>query len=264
VTRLPRMKRPSLVVLLLLLASSALQAEIKNFRFTGKISYVDNPNLYLDGIQSNTPFEGFYIFDTATTDSNGDGTVGDFRHTSSAYGIVVKVGKYIFRTNPRKVNFLVELVNRPNSDNYLLRSYYNVCSEPLAVDHISWQLDDSTGTALSNALLPATPPVLTNFQSTFGLSISGFGFMFRGHVETIVESPAIIPETPSTTLNLALELSWPSVMGYFYQMQSSPNLIDWTDVGEPVLGDGTVLSKFFKNDPNQKLFYRAVIKNFPD
>ena len=217
----------------------------------------------LDGSITNAgAFEGFYIFDTTAADSNSDPTVGDYWFTNSTFGVVLKIGTYAFRTNPRHVNFLIEVVNRPGSDNHLFRSYNNVCSQPLIVDHIAWQLDDSTGTALTNAFLPVIPPALAAWQSVFGLTVEGNGFFLRGTVNSISEAPAIIPERPAVTLGEAVEVKWPSRLGYFYQVQSSEDLATWTDLGEPVLGDGADLSRFFASQPGKNSFYRAEIANF--
>ena len=248
---------------LLLLASA--RAEIKNFTFRGTIGEADDPSFVLDGsITNGAAFEGFYIFDSAAADSNADPTVGDYKFTNSTFGVVVRVGNYVFRTNPRHVDFLIEVVDRAASDNYVLRSYNNVCSRPLIVDHISWQLDDSTSTALTNAFLPLTPPALSAWESVFGLTVSGGcdAFFLRGAVNSISEAPAVIPERPAVSLREAVEVRWPSGVGYFYQIQSSEDMETWTDVGEPVLGDGTELSRFFARQTGRS-FYRAEIANFP-
>ena len=254
------------LTLLLFLGNSA-RAEIKNFTFQGTVQSVDDFAFELDGsITNGATFEGFYVFDSAAADSNSDSTVGDYRYTGSAFGVVVKVGTYVFRTNPRHVDFLIEVVNRPGQDNYLLRSYNNVCSKPVRIDHIAWQLDDSSGTALTNDLLPLVPPILSAYQSIFGLTLDGGldSFFVRGKVTSITEAPAVIPVRPAVEILEAVELRWPSRLGYFYQIQSSEDMVTWTDVGEQVLGDGTVLSRFFSRQQGRSVFYRAEIANFSD
>ncbi len=254
--------------LLLLLADGNTRAEIKNFVFHGTVTVTEDTAFLLDGSVTNgTPIEGFYIFESEATNSNSDPTVGDYRYTNSTFGIVLKIGSYVFRTNPRHVDFLIEVVDRPGNDSYLLRSYNNVCSEPLFVQHISWQLDDPTGSALQDALLPAVPPTLSAYQSWFGLmvtggDIGGMPYSIHGAVDSITEAPAVIPERPATTLSDAVQVSWPSRLGYFYQIQSSEDLATWTNIGEPVLGDGTTLSRFFPRNGTNQVFYRAEIANF--
>lgn len=245
------------------------RSEVKNFAFHGTIAEVQDPNFQLDGsITNGTPFEGFYVFNTSVADSNPDLTVGHYWFTESTFGVVLRMGSYVFRTNPKQVSFLLELVNRPDSDHYLFRSYHNVCSEPLFTGHIVWQLDDFTAAALTGSELPLVPPALANFQSSFGLTVDGMSaqggmpYLIRGHVEVIEETPSVIPEPPATTLKEAVEVSWPSKLGYYYQIQVSEDLIQWTNIGAPVLGDGAVLSRFFSQDVTKNLFYRAEIANF--
>ncbi|MCW5559549.1 MAG: hypothetical protein KIT22_17170 [Verrucomicrobiae bacterium] len=247
-----------------------MRAEIKNFKFRGSLTKVNDSNHLLDNSVTNgVAFEGFYIFDTDIMDSNSDPTVGDYRHSESTFGIVVKVGSYVFRTNPRHVNFLIEVVNRTGGDVYLLRSYHNLCSQPLFVEHISWQLDDSTGSAVTNTALPAIPPDLAAYQSSFSMTVSGGGsnmagmpYLIRGTVDSIEEAPAVTPERPPTALSEAVEVSWPSLLGYFYQIQISEDLDSWKDIGEPMLGDGTVLSRFFPMETGRRVFYKVDIANF--
>ena len=91
------------------------------------------------------------------------------------------------------------------------------------------------------------------------------GFFIRAHLTTIEEAPHIIPERPETTIDDAVAVSWPSRLGYFYQIQKSEdNFETWTDLGEPALGDGTVLTRFFPREKGRKSFYRAEIANFPN
>jgi hypothetical protein len=265
------MKTPAVkigwIITLLLGVATSMQAEIKNFTFQGTIASVDDEAFVLDGsITNGAPFEGFYIFDSTMPDSNTDATVGDYRFNGSTFGVVVKVGSYVFRTNPRHVDFLIEVVNRPDGDSHLFRSYHNVCSQPLPIGHIAWQLDDSSGSALQSALLPLTPPTLANFGSIFGLTLEGdcSSFFIRGHVTSITEAPAVIPVRPEVEITPAIQVQWPSRLGYFYQVQQSENMQDWVNVGEPVLGDGTTLSRFFARDPGRQLFYRAEIANYPE
>ena len=221
-------------------------------------------------VTNGAPVEGFYIYDDAAGDSNGDATVGDYRFNAGANGITVKLGPYVFRTNPKHVNFLFEVVNR-ETDHMVLHSYYNICSQPLFVEHISLQLDDSTGSAFSNDSILTGAPALSAFTSTGGLVISGGGsdelsggFMVRAKLTSMTETPVNIPEAPSVEIEDAVELKFQTVLGYFYQLQvSKDHLETWTNVGEPMLGDGTVLSKFVAKERGRPAYYRALISNRP-
>jgi hypothetical protein len=162
------------------------------------------------------------------------------------------------------VDFLIELVNRPDSDNYLLRSYNNVCSQPVLVDHIAWQLDDSSGTALTDVVLPETPPVLSNFNQVVGLTVQGggcpFGYFIRGEVKSAAPNPAVIPESPAVGIREAVEIQWPSVLGYFYQLQASNDMTNWINVGQAVMGDGSTQSRTIPKGTNA--YFRAEIVNY--
>jgi hypothetical protein len=264
------MKRLAALVISFVLSGSMIssRAELKNFRFRGSISRVDDLNAALDGsITNGSPVEGFYIFDTETPDSNPDPTVGDYRSSDRKTGIAVKVGNYVFRTNPRQVDFLIETVNRPEGDNYLLRSYNNICSQPLPIREISWQLDDPSGATADDDSLPLIPPTLSQWQSIFGLTIAGSGqppLLLRATVEKIDERPTRIDRRPFVKVLDAVEIKWPSQMGYYYQVQRSNDLQHWENIGEPVLGDGGVLSQFVERDARKQYFYRARITNSLD
>jgi hypothetical protein len=247
------------------LTALSIFAEVKNLGIQGTITSVIDTSFVLDGsITNGTPFEGYYVFDTRATNSNSDPTVGDYWFNNSAAGIVVKAGNYVFRTNPQHVDFLIELVNRPDSDNYLLRSYNNVCSQPVLVDHIAWQLDDSSGTALTDVVLPETPPVLSNFNQVVGLTVQGggcpFGYFIRGEVKSAAPNPAVIPESPAVGIREAVEIQWPSVLGYFYQLQASNDMTNWINVGQAVMGDGSTQSRTIPKGTNA--YFRAEIVNY--
>jgi hypothetical protein len=248
-----------------LISAHSLWADVKNLGIEGTITSVSDSSFVLDGsITNGTPFQGYYVFDTSAANSNGDPTVGDYRFSTSAAGIVVKAGNYVFRTNPQHVDFLIELVNRPGSDSYLLRSYNNVCSQPLLVDHIAWQLDDSSGTALADVALPEAPPTLANFTQLVGLTVEGggcpFGYFIRGEVTSAAPNPAVIPESPAVAIREAVEIQWPSVLGYFYQLEASNDMTNWANVGQAVMGDGTTQSRTIPKGTNA--YFRAEIVNY--
>jgi hypothetical protein len=145
---------------------------------TAQVETVDDPDNILGGaINVGDIITGTYTYNPATADSNALPTVGDYRHTSSPCGITVNAGGFVFQTDPSNIDFLVEIVNdhgTPARDNYLLRSYNNLpLSNGALVEHIAWQLDDPTATALSSEALPTTPPILTHWESIFGLTLTG-------------------------------------------------------------------------------------------
>src|SRR5262249_29483429 len=147
---------------------------------------------------------------------------------------------YTFRTDAKNPYLLIEAVNGTNGDSYVVISYNNVCSQGLGVDLIEWQLDDPTGKALTNDFLLTTPAVLSAWEEIFGLAIEGACSAYRlgGQVVSISEAPPIFSERPKLEVGKAVEIRWSSQWGYYYQIQRSEDLTNWTNVGDPVLGDG--------------------------
>jgi hypothetical protein len=132
------------------------------------------------------------------------------------------------------------------------------------VSEIYWQLDSLTPSAITNDALLTTPPNLSDFGQIFGFEVTGPSspqreYLLRGTVTSIVEAPAVIPQRPSTTVEKAIQISWPSSLGCFYQIQSAEDEITWFNVGEPILGDGTTLSGFFRLNKDKKISYRVNI-----
>ena len=175
-------------------------------RIAADVESVDDPQLGLEGrIQVGDTIFGNYQYDSQTPDSNGLTTVGDYQHDAAPYGISLNAGGFHFRTNPDNVDFLVEIVNDHGSsttDNYLLRSYNNSrLSNGARVNHISWQLDDSTAQAIASDALPLDPPALADWQSVFGLTLEGETFFVRAHVTEAVLEPG--PSCIAPTLEIS-------------------------------------------------------------
>jgi hypothetical protein len=145
-----------------------IEAVVRDFR--------DDGGLLGGSIGVGSLFTGSYTYESTAPDNNDFPGVSDYWHSQSPYGITVGSGGLTFATDPDNVQFLVEMVNDHYAgfDNYLLHSYKNL---PLAggiqVDHISWQLDDPGMTALSSDGLPLGAPILSDWQSLFGLTITG-------------------------------------------------------------------------------------------
>lgn len=247
-------------------ALTAAHGAIRNFSFEGHVTSIQDFGFELDSsVKDGVAVKGFYVYDDSAVDSNTDATVGQFRFGDAAFGITVNVGNYVFRTNPEHVDFLLEVVNR-DRDNYLLRSYHNVSSTGLRVEHIAWQLDDPSGTALASDAMPTAAPNLAAFPETFfGLTIGGGfdGYFIRAVITKVDVTPPVIPEAPEVTIKEAVEVTFPSALGYFYQIEYSHDLEGWTPIGAPVLGDGKVISKFVPKLEQRHLYYRARISTAP-
>lgn len=185
------------------ISNPAFSPGLITIKIVAKVSSVDDSDNLLGGaINVGDTITGKYIYDDMTPDTNPLPTVGDYQHSSPSCGIEVNAGGFVFTTDPSNVNFLVEICNDHGSptprDNYLLRSYNNLhLSNGMLVDHISWQLDDDTCTALSSTALPTTAPVLANWQSLFGLVLRGSDpsdpfkdYFIRAHVTSATKTRA--------------------------------------------------------------------------
>ena len=164
------------------------------------VDYVGDSGNYLNGqINPGDIITGTYTYDSATQDSNPSSpSIGSYQHDTSPCGIFLSVGGFEFRTDPADVYFLVEIANdhpwfEPdiNKDNYLLRSYSNLpLSNGTSVEHISWQLNDPTGSALSSDALPTAPPTLDQWEANILRLLGDRTFSIDAHVTSVIPEPA--------------------------------------------------------------------------
>ena len=202
-----REKTKIVVVFFVILALSAnsLQAAIIIIDLTAEISDVDDLGGLLEGLVNvGDIITGSYTYDSATPDSKPSETVGQYEYVTQPYGVSLSVGGFVFQTDPENINFLVSVGNNHlGDDRYSLRSYSNLpLSNGVLVDHISWQLVDYSATALSSDALPTTPPVLEDWQSIFGITIT-FGYKGSSMIRAHVTSAELVPE-PATIFLLGL------------------------------------------------------------
>jgi hypothetical protein len=191
---------PSLAIALLAgLAWNPASANCAQIRIeiTATVSLVDDPdNLLENRVAPGDIITGFYTYNSFAVDSNPLPEVGDYSYNTEPNGIRLNVNGLRFGTNPMDVDFLLEVVNNyENLDNYVVISYNNFFAVSamgeFVTNTIDWQLDDPTQTALSSATLPRTAPVLSNWQSIFGLSISSTGddsFLIRANVTSALRT----------------------------------------------------------------------------
>jgi hypothetical protein len=158
--------------------STSVNSGIITIKIMAKVTDVsDRDNLLGGVIHVNDTITGKYFYDSGIPDSDSDPKIGVYGSTSSSCGIEVKAGGLDFKTNPSDVNFYIELwndISNPPSDAYIVVSNKNLqLSNGMSVEYIGWHLDDLNATALSNDALPATAPVLADWESIFGLALSG-------------------------------------------------------------------------------------------
>lgn len=191
------------IFVVLCLWTGNLRAGLITIYLTAEVTYVDDHADLLEGkVTIDDIITGSYSYDSDTPDTNPSDTVGDYWHYNTPYGINLSAGSLVFQTDPDNVHFLVEVCNNhiPPPDGYLLRSYNNLpLSNWVHVERISWQLDDYSGTALSSAALPTTPPVLEDWERNY-LQIT---FGYKGSSYILARVTSAIPE-PATILLLVL------------------------------------------------------------
>jgi len=180
------------------------QAELITINITATVNYLEDFGNYLEGkIHVGDTITGSYTYESTTPDTNpfDDPTVGDYWHYAQPAGISLTVGGFDFKTDPTNVNFLASIGNNHSGrDVYLMRSYNNLSlSNGTGVDYISWQLDDHTQTAFSSDVLPATAPILSQWQFN-NLRIDRVGDYL---IDAQVTNAIVIPE-PTTLLLLLL------------------------------------------------------------
>jgi hypothetical protein len=249
------------LVCTVLICTTPLRSEIVNFKFSGIVTDADVEESSLDGSVTNgTPFTGFYTYDTAAIDANTNPAVGDYEFTNSVCGVVIKVGSYVFRTSPDHVEFNIEIVNQIKDDSFYFGSFANAATGSQFVESIEWQMEDYSGTALTNDALPTVPPNLNAFPDNNYISIDGGNFYLICTVQSIGTNPTTVTNPPTAIIYPAVEVSWPSQLGYFYQVQESINLVTWTNCGRPILSTGDPVSYFARQQP-QGSFFRLLISN---
>ena len=188
----------------LALSVGTLQATLIEINITAEIIGIDDRDGLLEGkITAGDIMTGSYIYESSCIDSSPSSTGGAYWYYSSPYGISLTSGGFVFQTDPDNVEFLIGVDDGTyGHDTYLLRSYNNLpLSNGVEVDHISWQLDDYSGTALSSDALPTTPPVLGDWQDNY-LRIT-FGYKGYSTMGVDVTSVELLPE-PATILLLGL------------------------------------------------------------
>jgi len=161
------------------------------------VDTVDDEGNYLEGkVNPGDIITGTYTYESTTLDTNPSAYVGDYWHYAPPCGIFLSVGGFDFQTDPTNVDFLVEIVNNnAGLDAYVTHSYNNLSiSNGTLVDHISWQLQDSTCAVFSSDALPSTAPVLSDWQFNH-LRIQGEKsnlFNINAHVTSAIPEPATI------------------------------------------------------------------------
>lgn len=65
-------------------------------------------------------------------------------------------------------------------------------------------------------------------------------------------------EPPVVTIGTAVEVYFKTTLGGFYQIESSPDLVEWFPEGELIAGDGTEVSQLFSTRNTDRKFFRVL------
>ena len=177
-------------LVLLLSSPAAARAQDVTFCVAGTVEFTNG--IPFAGVAAGIEVRGEYTFDLEAVDVNPSMAVGDYLHASPPYGVRVRIGDYLFSTDPTRVNFLVELADDRNgvSDDYAFVSFANLASNNVHPDQIFLTLSDPTMMALSSTALSTMPPDPGAFGFAV-LAVVGFNnsYTIQSRVESITAGP---------------------------------------------------------------------------
>ncbi|UCF49913.1 MAG: hypothetical protein JSU91_00075 [Thermoplasmatales archaeon] len=196
-------------------------------KIVGKITNVNDPDNLLGGtILIGDRITGKYNYDSGTPDSVADPKIGAYEYTTSNYGIELKAGGFVFKTDPNDVDYSIHICDGHYFcdywDEYRIYSDSNLqLSNGIDVDRIIWFLTDSTGNALSSDALPTIPPILSDWDEN-RLAIMGYHPMFVIRA-TVTRATLSRGNTRDEYFNMQPNLFW--LLEHFPMLERLLNLI---------------------------------------
>jgi hypothetical protein len=158
-------------------------ATVITFSFTGQVTAVPLDEVGT-GVDVGTPIEGSYTFESTAADLIAGGTIASFQMAGAPYEFTVDIGGNVFGTSDA---LAINLFNASVDQYGVLACFGDLsCSGDLS---LSIFLEDGSGTALANDLLPVTPPTLTSFPvRDFHLValVNGSQLQIDGRIDTLV------------------------------------------------------------------------------
>jgi len=115
----------------------------------------------------------------------------------------------------------------------------------------------STPSAIQEFLVPpAATRLFLGFADAFGYSGQPGHYQDNGGLLTVTNELS-----PLLAIYTAVEITWISQTGVQYQVQSSPQSLTttWTNLGNPILGNGLTNAVFDSTRANGQRFYRVTI-----
>lgn len=193
---------PLAAALLACVASTAANAEQVTVAIRANVTSVDDYSGILSGrIQVGDVIDGYYVYDTATPDSNSSTIGGTYWHHSTQHGMALEINGLLFASDPGDVQFVVEVQDNvvgKKYEQYALKSNKNIFDmsapdgDSPVTNTLSWNLAAFTGAALSSDQLPGSSPVLADWLSN-SLSIYSSGNGRKYLVTAKVTSAEVVP-----------------------------------------------------------------------
>ena len=178
---------------------SLAEAALITIEIEALVDSVWDSGNHLEGkIEVGDIITGTYTYDLSTPDSEPLPYAGIYEHHSAPTGISLSVAGFDFTTDPDNVAFVVAILNGyppSGQDQVWMTSYNNLpLSNGVAVDIISWQLDDPRGTAIHSTEVSTVPLVLDNWESFCGLRIHGErgGYIIDATVTRAIPEPVTV------------------------------------------------------------------------
>ncbi len=142
--------------------------------------------------------------------------------------------------------------------------YSTVFARPQSVTLSGTRSDGSivTTTFTTDGIIDGTGP-LNDFQTfylpdTFRDIVSLTTDNIIALDNLVLSTQRVTPAAPTVEISTAISLKWKSEVGVSYRLQSSTDLVDWTDFGPLIQGDGSVKESFDHPDSSKK-FWRVVV-----
>ncbi|MGA2914832.1 MAG: PEP-CTERM sorting domain-containing protein [Sedimentisphaerales bacterium] len=191
-----------LLAILILCFGGLAQASPITIEISGVVTSASGSGLP-STIYKDVNFTGTYTYESSTDDSGGGHHIHD-----APYGITISVGGYEFKTAPNHIGqFDMWIINDDPvnglHDYYIVFSDENVSIPSIGptIGYIRWDLRDSTYDALSSGNLPATAPVLSDWDYNV-LEIYGFGLGGLTINGTVTQA-VLVPEPLTSFLMMA-------------------------------------------------------------
>ena len=179
-------------------------SQIRTLCIKGYVVYVDDLRNLLGGdVNVGDSINGTLKYDLSISDSNSATLIGNYYNMVPPAGIYVAINARSFLTNSSNVKFVLETVNDyPSGDDLAFNSYNNLFSSisSLTSGTISWQLNDTNKTAITNTNIP-TFINLGSWQQPSGLTINASNGI--GDTSIFIRAIITLVDTCASTMGVS-------------------------------------------------------------